>query len=106
MDVIDDVRRRHDINAANPCFFASDTADGYADHCCVLRELSRDAGVKRPDLIRSTKLRKCMASVMQVFWSAFSAFLISATCQMYGERLSLRLTDNQHIVWFTCVTSF
>jgi len=66
MDVIVDVRRQHGINSANPCFFASDTAGGYIDHCRVLRELSRDAGVKRPELIRSTKLRKYMATVMQI----------------------------------------
>ena len=75
MDVIVDVRRQHNINSENPCFFHSDTAGGYIDHCRVLRELSRDARVKRPELIRSTKLRKYMATVMQVFGRLSVPFL-------------------------------
>lgn len=78
MDLLVRIREQNNLNSNNPHFFASDSNNGYLDHCRILREISLAVGVERPELIRSTKLRKYMATVMQVkfFTYLFSAYAL------------------------------
>jgi hypothetical protein len=69
MDLLVDMRQKHTLMPNNRYFFASDSQNGYLDQWQVLKSQSDAAGLKRPDLIRSTRLRKYMATVAQVIFS-------------------------------------
>jgi hypothetical protein len=75
MDVLLRLRQQHNLMRDNKFFFASDSLNGCLDHCKVLRTLSVSAGLRNPELIRSTRLRKYMATVSQVCL-AFNLFFL------------------------------
>ena len=54
------------ISAKNPYFFATDSVDGYQNVWLVLHNNAVAAGVKKPRLITSCRLRKYVATLSQV----------------------------------------
>ena len=54
------------ISAKNPYFFATDSVDGYQNTWLVLHNNAVAAGVKKPRLITSCRLRKYVATLSQV----------------------------------------
>lgn len=66
MDTLVDVRQKEKFCLENKFFFASDSNNGCISHWKVLSQLCNDAELQKPKLIRSTKLRKYMATVAQV----------------------------------------
>lgn len=66
MDTLVHVRQKESFCPENKYFFASDSPNGYISQWKVLSEMSRRAQLQKPELMRSTKLRKYMATVAQV----------------------------------------
>ena len=66
MDMLESCRSEQSIMPANKHFFCTDSHNGSLSHCHVLRKCAEAAGCVQPDVIRSTQLRKYMATVSQV----------------------------------------
>jgi hypothetical protein len=66
MNLIVEVREKNHLSTKNKYFFASESDDGHLSHFKVLRRVAAEAGLKRPELIGSTKLRKYLATLAQV----------------------------------------
>jgi hypothetical protein len=60
------VRQENNLSPGNKYFFASNSTDGFLKQSKVLAKISSDADLRHPKLIRSTKLRKYLATVAQV----------------------------------------
>jgi len=64
------------IPATNPYFFATPTPAGYFNAWQVMRNTAANAGLEKPELIQSTRIRKYMATVTQV-WQHLIVLLFS-----------------------------
>jgi hypothetical protein len=66
MDLLLEVRQKNHIGHGNKFFFASQSEDGCLSQFKILQRVANEAGLKHPDLVRSTKLRKYLATMAQV----------------------------------------
>jgi hypothetical protein len=66
MDLLLSLRQKHKLMPNNKFFFASDSEGGCLNHWKVLKTVTDSAHLSNPDLVRSTRLRKYMATVTQV----------------------------------------
>ena len=67
MDILKDQRKNAGIPLNNKYFFGRFGAFTPIRATDSLRELTSEAGLKRPDLVRSTRMRKYTATLSQVF---------------------------------------
>jgi len=81
MNVLADTRRQCGISQHNRYFFATDSSDGHLNTWLVLHNTAVAAGVEKPRLITSSRLRKYVATLSQVYQAvAFSIFLLITFC--------------------------
>jgi len=66
MDVLLKTRTDVDIPTTNPYFFPSYSKHGHLDLCQVIQKVVKSAGVQYPERITTTKLRKYVATMMQL----------------------------------------
>ena len=66
MDLVVCVRRENYISPVNKFFFATNSDDGHLLQYKVLSRIASEAHLEKPDLVRSTKLRKYLATMAQV----------------------------------------
>ena len=66
MDLLVETRQQNHVKLNNKYFFASDSMDGYLSQFKVLTRVANEAGLKKPHLVRSGKLRKYLATIAQV----------------------------------------
>lgn len=66
MDVLLKTRTDVDIPTTNPYFFPSYSKHGHLDPCQVIQKVVKLAGVQYPERITTTKLRKYVATMMQL----------------------------------------
>lgn len=66
MDILNAYRDKVGISSSNPYFFASRSA-GYLDSWQAMSSITKEASLKQPELVTSTKLRKYNATVSQLF---------------------------------------
>lgn len=69
MDILLKTRNDCLVPASNKYFFATDSANGYLNSWLVLHNVSVAAQVDKPNSITSTRLRKYVATLAQV-WSS------------------------------------
>jgi len=72
MDILVRVRTEMNLMPENEYFFASDSSDGHLSSYKILRHCTQDAHLQFPTRVRSTNLRKYMATVTQVSFRSFS----------------------------------
>ena len=83
MEVLVSMRGQCGIPEENPYFFASKTKTGYLESWQSMSTVVNKTDVKNPQLITSTRLRKCNATVCQV--CCFCSFILCFT--EWGETL-------------------
>jgi hypothetical protein len=66
MDLLNEIRIKQDLSSGNKFFFASDSANGHLQQFKVLKRVAAEANLDQPHLVRSTKLRKYLATMAQV----------------------------------------
>ena len=66
MDVLVQTRSAVGIPVSNGYFFPSYSTNGHLDACQVIQKVVKHAGVKNPEQITTTKLRKYVATMMQM----------------------------------------
>lgn len=54
------------VPTSNPYLFANPDSDRWMDGSSVIRKLAADCGAKQPELLRSTKFRKLIATTLQL----------------------------------------
>ncbi|KAL3881634.1 hypothetical protein ACJMK2_028047 [Sinanodonta woodiana] len=67
MDVLVANRKNVGIPEDNPYFFASKSSSGYLDSWQAMNTIVQEAGVQRPELVTSTRIRKYNATVCRLF---------------------------------------
>ena len=83
MDCLLEIRNTRGIAPNNKYFFATDSLDGYLSQCKVLTDVTKAANLERPELVRSTKLRKYLATVAQVCYNRYSYVYFQHTPVLY-----------------------
>lgn len=68
LDILVTSRATVGIDALNRYLFPRSTGDGHIEGHVCLSKLAYDADLKYPERIGSTKLRKYIATVVQVIW--------------------------------------
>ena len=66
MDILVASRDTVGVPTRNPYFFATQSAYGYLDSWRVMTNMANAAGLKRPELITTTALRKYVSTVAQI----------------------------------------
>lgn len=66
MSVLFEVRDENHLSAGNKYFFATNSDNGFLKQSKVLAKIAVAADLSQPLLIRSTKLRKYLATIAQV----------------------------------------
>lgn len=66
MDLLVKTRNEQNLSRENKYFFASNSEDGHIQQYKVLARVANEAKLDKPDLVRSTKLRKYLATMAQV----------------------------------------
>ena len=66
MDLLVKTRNEQIFAQGNKFFFASNSEDGHLHQYKVLARVAHEANLDKPDLVRSTKLRKYLATMAQV----------------------------------------
>ena len=66
MDALVQTRNRCGLPISNPYFFATPSSSGYLNGWQVMNNVAVNAGLDKPHLVQSTRMRKYMATVTQV----------------------------------------
>ena len=66
MDQLVSTRQENHLSSENSYFFASSSTGGHLSQFKVLARVAKDAKLNKPELVRSTKLRKYLATMAQV----------------------------------------
>lgn len=66
MDMLCDIRQQQNLSPGNKYLFASDSSNGHLQQFKVLKRVALEAKLDQPHLVRSTKLRKYLATMAQV----------------------------------------
>lgn len=90
MDVLVTAREDNNLLMCNKFFFASDSTNGHLQQCKVLGDIAKRAKLEKPNLMRSTNLRKYMSTVTQVF-TFYANLLVWNKLFSYCCRLTLSL---------------
>jgi hypothetical protein len=76
MDMIVKVRSEQNISPGNKFFFASNSEDGHLQQYKILARVANEANLEQPELVRSTKLRKYLATMAQVKFFSHCLLLV------------------------------